>query len=193
MGSRDKYLSLFWGLVTCLIISCLSYCISLAIKPFLYSMNMLTVSFHSNTTLSNSIPWWWIIWFKLIARKTPTLFGRRTTVVITDWTRLTLKILKKSTQRKRCQSLWVTLTTVTLQEVFFPWKGITLVRIFSSLFTVNWKKNKNRVAWFNMGFEDESLHYEKLRLSWKKKVFLQEHCLRKRLLFYSIVSAKKKI
>ena len=41
--------------VMCLTIPCLSYCISLTIKPFLYSMNMLTVLFHSTTTLSDCI------------------------------------------------------------------------------------------------------------------------------------------
>ena len=37
------------------IVPCLSYCISFAIKPFLYSMNMMTVPFHSSITLSDCI------------------------------------------------------------------------------------------------------------------------------------------
>ena len=54
--STVLYLSLLWGFVACLTISCLSYCISLAIKPFLYSTNMWTVPFHSSITLSDCIP-----------------------------------------------------------------------------------------------------------------------------------------
>ena len=49
------YLSLLQELIACLTIPCLSYCISLAIKPFLYSTNMLTVLFHSCNTLSDCI------------------------------------------------------------------------------------------------------------------------------------------
>ena len=50
------YLFLLQGLLACLTIPCLCYCISLAIKPFLYSRNVLTVPFLSSTTLSNCIP-----------------------------------------------------------------------------------------------------------------------------------------
>ena len=45
--SRALYLSL---------LSCLPYCSSLAMKPFLYSINVLTVHFYSNTILSDCIP-----------------------------------------------------------------------------------------------------------------------------------------
>ena len=44
-------LSLLQVLVAYLTIPCLSYCISLAIKPFLYSMNVLTVPFPSSTKM----------------------------------------------------------------------------------------------------------------------------------------------
>ena len=54
--STVLYLSLLRALVVCLKIPCLSFCVSLAIKPFLYSMNMLTVLFHLSTTLSDCIP-----------------------------------------------------------------------------------------------------------------------------------------
>ena len=53
--STALYLALLRGLVACLTIPCLSYCISVAIKPFLYSMNMFIVPFYSSTTWSDCI------------------------------------------------------------------------------------------------------------------------------------------
>ena len=55
IGSMELYLSLLWGLVMCLTNPCLSYCISHAIKSFLYSTNVLIVPFHSSTTLFDCI------------------------------------------------------------------------------------------------------------------------------------------
>ena len=43
-------------LVAILTIPCLSYCNSLAINPFFYSLNPLTVPVHSSTTLSDCVP-----------------------------------------------------------------------------------------------------------------------------------------
>ena len=56
VGRQTQMLSLLQGLVVCLTIPCLSYCISLVIKPFLYYTNVLTLPFHSGTTLSDFLP-----------------------------------------------------------------------------------------------------------------------------------------
>ena len=118
-----------------------------------------------------------MIRFKLMARKTRTLcktynrsnYGLK---------RLTLKTPNESTHRKRFvfvdlpkKICLCRLTIETHEELFWKpgeafWKWITSVRIFSS---VNWKKSKNCVVWFNMKFELEFLYYKSLRLSWKKK------------------------
>ena len=60
-----------------------------------------------------------MIRFKLIARKSPPLFVRRTTVVITDWTDSCRKYSKKARNEKRFQSLWVIRTTMTHEELFW--------------------------------------------------------------------------
>ena len=52
----DPRMSLLRVFVACFIIPYLSYCISLAIKPFLYSTNVLTIPFYSSTTLTDCIP-----------------------------------------------------------------------------------------------------------------------------------------
>ena len=202
-GRQRQITVLTQGLVSCLTISCLS-CISLAIKPFLYSSNVLIVLFYSSATLSDCIC------FKdatvavndsiqTHSKKDPNTVKRKS-VVINDWTRLTSKILMENTQKKK-QKKKKTIAVFVGKTYYhdigrtifgnsgkhFFFKGIMSVRIFSSLFSVYWNKKKNHFAWLNTVFELEPLYYKTLPLSWKKRVFPNEQCLRTSFFFHSIV------
>ena len=58
--STVLYLSLLRGLVACLTIPCLSYCISLAIKPSFFHLQTCWLSLHTSTALSDCIPFKYI-------------------------------------------------------------------------------------------------------------------------------------
>ena len=210
IGLRDFDLvssPVWWEAVTNNISSIPHYSLSVLLylscnKTLFLSTNVLTAPFHSNTALSDCIL------FKdttvatndsiqTHSQKDPNTV-RRTTVVIKDWTDSRWKYSMK-TQKKKI-SVGNSNPTVTREklffrkqkEAFFFLKRNNVGKNLFFLFSVKWKKCKNRVAWLNMGFKLESLHYEKLRFSWKN-VFSLEHCLRI-IVFCSILlfPAKKK-